>query len=390
MNGNEFLDKMSLADPAYVEEADRPVKKRTAWRKWGAMAACLAVLLGVGFLFFPTSTPNVPDPVPTELPTLPVSMGPSLGGYGYEGYYVRDISDLKNTSPSQIVSLPDTLPVFRNATGGYPLQVATEEYKAKMLTLCRSVAGRLGWDAENMTVVWDERSDGLAPTTVTATGADGVKIEVDQFMTVTITYLDRGGPLSGKASLVLRTYDSAYELAEKLLAEYQDLMNFTNPRICVTGGDYNIYGEQSYDIVFTETGGTQTEELLEFFFHGAEFACNEDGEPWRIRLTCTDLSDKVGDYPIITARQAQAQLAAGHYISSCGWEMPGEAYIRKVELVYRTGIYDEYFMPYYRFYVELLVEAPVVDGMNHLAAYYVPAVAEEYLAPLSTWDGRFN
>lgn len=228
------------------------------------------------------------------------------------------------------------------------------------------------------------------PTTVTATGADGVKIEVDQFMTVTITYPDRGGPLSGKASLVLRTYDSAYELAEKLLAEYQDLMNFTNPRICVTGGDYNIYGEQSYDIVFTETGGTQTEELLEFFFHGAEFACNEDGEPWRIRLTCTDLSDKVGDYPIITARQAQAQLAAGHYISSCGWEMPGEAYIRKVELVYRTGVYDEYFMPYYRFYVELLVEAPVVDGMNHLAAYYVPAVAEEYLAPLSTWDGRFN
>lgn len=389
MNGNEFLDKMSLADPAYVEEADRPVKKRTTWRRWGAMAACLAVLLGVGFLFFPRSSPDVPDPVPTELPTLPVSMGPSLGGYGFEGYYVRDISDLKNTSPSQIGSLPDTLPVFRNATGGYPLQAATEEYKAKMLTLCRSVAGRLGWDAENMTVVWDERNGGLVPTTVTATDADGVKIEVDQFMTVTITYPDRGGPLSEKNSLVLRTYDDAYKLAEKLLAEYRGLMGFSSPQICITGGDYNIDGEQSYDIVFTETGGTQTEELLEFFFHGAEFFCNEDGEPRIIRLRCTDLSDKVGDYPIITAQQAQAQLVAGHYITSCGWEMPGEAYIRKVELVYRTGEYDEYFMPYYRFYVELLEEAPV-EGCMHLAAYYVPAVAEEYLAPLSTWDGRFN
>lgn len=389
MNGNEFLDKMSLADPAYVEEADRPVKKRTTWRRWGAMAACLAVLLGVGFLFFPRSSPDVPDPVPTELPTLPVSMGPSLGGYGFEGYYVRDISDLKNTSPSQIGSLPDTLPVFRNATGGYPLQAATEEYKAKMLTLCRSVAGRLGWDAENMTVVWDERNGGLVPTTVTATGADGVKIEVDQFMTVTITYPDRGGPLSEKNSLVLRTYDDAHKLAEKLLAEYRDLMNFANPQICITGGYYNIDGEQSYDIAFVETGGTQTEELLEFFFHGAEFFCNEDGEPRIIRLRCTDLSDKVGDYPIITAQQAQAQLVAGHYITSCGWEMPGEAYIRKVELVYRTGEYDEYFMPYYRFYVELLEEAPV-EGCMHLAAYYVPAVAEEYLAPLSTWDGRFN
>ena len=386
MNGNEFLDKMSLADPAYVEEADRPVKKRTTWRRWGAMAACLAVLLGVGFLFFPRSSPDVPDPVPTELPTLPVSMGPSLGGYGFEGYYVRDISDLKNTSPSQIGSLPDTLPVFRNAAGGYPLQAASEEYMAKMLTLCRSVAGRLGWDAEKTAEVWEERSDGLAPTTVTATGADGVKIEVDQFMTVTISYPDRNRPFSEN---VLPTYDDAHKLAEKLLAEYRDLMNFANPQICITGGYYNIDGEQSYDIVFTETGGTQTEELLEFFFHGAEFFCNEDGEPRIIRLRCTDLSDKVGDYPIITAQQAQAQLVAGHYITSCGWEMPGEAYIRKVELVYRTGEYDEYFMPYYRFYVELLEEAPV-EGCMHLAAYYVPAVAEEYLAPLSTWDGRFN
>ena len=386
MNGNEFLDKMSSADPAYVEEADRPVKKRTTWRRWGAIAACLAVLLGVGFLFFPRSSPDTPDPVQTELPTLPVSMGPSLGGYGYEGYYVRDISELKNTSPSQIGSLPDTLPVFRNAAGGYPLQAASEEYMAKMLTLCRSVAGRLGWDAEKTAEVWEERSDGLVPTTVTATGADGVKIEVDQFMTVTISYPDRNRPFSEN---VLPTYDDAHKLAEKLLAEYRDLMNFANPQICITGGYYNIDGEQSYDIVFTETGGTQTEELLEFFFHGAEFFCNEDGEPRIIRLRCTDLSDKVGDYPIITAQQAQAQLVAGHYITSCGWEMPGEAYIRKVELVYRTGEYDEYFMPYYRFYVELLEEAPV-EGCMHLAAYYVPAVAEEYLAPLSTWDGRFN
>lgn len=386
MNGNEFLDKMSLADPAYVEEADRPVKKRTTWRRWGAMAACLAVLLGVGFLFFPRSSPDVPDPVPTELPTLPVSMGPSLGGYGFEGYYVRDISDLKNTSPSQIGSLPDTLPVFRNAAGGYPLQAASEEYMAKMLTLCRSVAGRLGWDAEKTAEVWEERSDGLAPTTVTATGADGVKIEVDQFMTVTISYPDRNRPFSEN---VLPTYDDAHKLAEKLLAEYRDLMNFANPQICITGGYYNIDGEQSYDIAFVETGGTQTEELLEFFFHGAEFFCNEGGEPWLIHLRCTDLSDRVGDYPIITAQQAQAQLVAGHYITSCSWEMPGEAYIRKVELVYRTGEYDEYFMPYYRFYVELLEEAPV-EGCMHLAAYYVPAVAEEYLAPLSTWDGRFN
>ena len=52
MRGDEFLDKMELIDPAYVEAADeKPVKKKASWVKWGAAAACLgAVLLAGAFL----------------------------------------------------------------------------------------------------------------------------------------------------------------------------------------------------------------------------------------------------------------------------------------------------------------------------------------------------
>ena len=52
MRGDEFLDKMELIDPAYVEAADeKPAKKKTSWVKWGAAAACLgAVLLAGAFL----------------------------------------------------------------------------------------------------------------------------------------------------------------------------------------------------------------------------------------------------------------------------------------------------------------------------------------------------
>ena len=43
MRGNEFLDKMELIDPAYVEAADAtPKKKKSVWVKWGAVAACFA------------------------------------------------------------------------------------------------------------------------------------------------------------------------------------------------------------------------------------------------------------------------------------------------------------------------------------------------------------
>ena len=41
MRGNEFLDKMELIDPAYIEAADVKQKKKNAWLKWGTMAACL-------------------------------------------------------------------------------------------------------------------------------------------------------------------------------------------------------------------------------------------------------------------------------------------------------------------------------------------------------------
>lgn len=47
MRGNELLDKMELIDPAYVEAAEvLPKKKKKAWVKWGAMAACLCLVIG--------------------------------------------------------------------------------------------------------------------------------------------------------------------------------------------------------------------------------------------------------------------------------------------------------------------------------------------------------
>lgn len=52
MRGSELLDKMELVDPAYVEAAGAtpPAVKRRGWVKWGAVAACLCVLIGTGAL----------------------------------------------------------------------------------------------------------------------------------------------------------------------------------------------------------------------------------------------------------------------------------------------------------------------------------------------------
>ena len=46
MRGKELLEKMELIDPAYVEAAEaKPRKKKGVWLKWGAMVACLCIVI---------------------------------------------------------------------------------------------------------------------------------------------------------------------------------------------------------------------------------------------------------------------------------------------------------------------------------------------------------
>lgn len=46
MRGREMLDTIENLNPAYIEAAaEKPKARRTGWRKWGAMAACLCLVI---------------------------------------------------------------------------------------------------------------------------------------------------------------------------------------------------------------------------------------------------------------------------------------------------------------------------------------------------------
>ena len=108
-----------------------------------------------------------------------------------------------------------------------------------------------------------------------------------------------------------------------------------------------------------------------------------------IRYSKTDLSQKIGDYPIITAEEARKLLLENHYITTVPEALPGEEYIAHVELMYRTSGRDSGFMPYYKF----LVEMPTMErenGLKTFGAFYVPAVQSEFLENMPLWDGNFN
>ena len=160
----------------------------------------------------------------------------------------------------------------------------------------------------------------------------------------------------------------------------------------VDGGDYNIYEEQTYHIRFFDGVDDLEERIVNYNFNQVSFILSSEEEGiWLIRIHKPNLSKKVGDYPIISVEKARELLLDGYFITSVPFGLPEADYIAKAELIYRYGEGEKYYMPYYRFYVEIPEEkGRAFDGAKTYGAYYVPAVESKYLSGLPVWDGNFH
>lgn len=404
MRGTQLLDKMGLIDPAYVEAADAVRKKKKFPRRmWGGVAACFVVMILAGTMLLKQNESGLN----TDLPELTISE--NVEGMGYEGYLAYDVSELVNANPWKEDAEITTLPVYQNVlTYDENFFVASGADFTKMREFLLEVADRLGLDPKHLTVTDDEPNEaakkkliekfqevgdtvpeGYFVPTRLVMDAEGIKIEVDQAMTATISF-DPAVSLPGEYNFTYyASYDDTVAVADYLKNKYRDLIGFDDPQVNIYDGDYNIYGEQSYSIAFFDAGDSDIEKIINYNFNRAVFYCDNNGELFLARIYQPDLSKKLGDYPIIDSEQAKELLLDGKYISTVPYELPGAEFIKKVDLIYRTGQYEEYYMPYYRFYVEL-PEEEQENGLKTYGAYYVPAVESRYISNMPTWDGRFN
>lgn len=364
---------------------------------------------------YPTEAPSSPtqNPAnPTELPLLPVTEQ-LVDGMGYEGLMAFDISELVNNNPWNEAMELSTLPVYQNRlTLGYNFIASGVEYTDvdfdEVREFLLEIAGRLELDTSSLVItdnapdeearqrliekheqIGENVPEGYFNPTALIIQTDDMKISVDQTLTASIAFdppiaLPDEYPFSHHAS-----YEDNIKVAEYLKKEYSRLIGMENPQINIDGGDYNIYTQQSYDIYFYDADGDDTTRIINYNFNTIKFCCDSEGKLFLIWIHHPDLSMKVGDYPIITADEAGELLSAGSYITTVPCEMPGMSYVKKVELIYRTSSWEQYFMPYYRFYVELPEEAQKI-GLNTYGAYYVPAVESRYLTDMPVWDGGFN
>jgi len=433
-----------------VNTKERKSHAKAYWALAIAVAACV-LFLALPFISntitAPTDdtyanaspTPEVsPDSMPiviaADLPMLEVEE--NHGGMGFEGYMAYDIAELDNGNPWRQNMDIQTMPVYRNPIvydrAGFPIEnmLSGEE----MLELAKDTAKRLGLTVleeriypseEDIARMAEKGATDIRNTqTYEATvdcGEISIRVQVDGAVSMTFNYEDDRFAMQGltppdgyvseppdeytmeqpaehereqelteqqRLEYSETTMKQAKEVMPYLLNKFKDFVDMEQPKLALFG-DYNIYAWRHIYYGAYEGKGSIEEQIVNYSFDRVIFSPNDKGNLWIIDRIKTDLSDKIGDYPIINAGTARELLLQGRYITTVPEAFPGGEYIAKVELMYRSSHYDLVFMPYYRFLVEL---PDVADwsGLTNFGAFYVPAVEERYIANMPMWQGQFN
>ena len=394
MNTKSFFDAMELLDEKYIDGALEYRKKGGKIFLKLSAAACAALVCLSAVYYFGIK--------PFEkLPMLQISEGSE--GSGFEGYMVKDISELTDGNPWSEDTEISELPVFENPHYYEEDYHLTKSKVRKAEKFAEEIADRLGMD--NVTISnnapdenemknleqkfadmgMDVPEEQFMPTEVTAENSD-FTISVGKGFRATINFK---APVTLPEGYGDTDIETAQKTAAYLSEKYKDLLSFENIEIDVFGGDRDIYGEQSYSIGVFDGSGKAAERIVSYGLYKAVFYLDDNGRLISVRIRGENAYEEVGKYPIISLEEAKKLFSEGKYITTSPEKPAEEKSIEKAELVYRSSSADKYIMPYYRFYLEIPTEW-TEEGVKTYAAFYVPAIEESYISNMPLWNGGFN
>lgn len=383
MKQDKLFRILGEIDEELIVEAEMTkTEKVFYWKRYLSLAACAVLVIFIGISMNQPKSPENPSTQVGEqqdfdsaLPLLAIEQS-SGDESGFEGYMAADIDELVNENPwndngEEVNKLPVMDSPFKFQESKEVTPIADEE---KMETLLKATSENLGVEAEKP----------KPGQYLVSAENQKYKIEVDSAM-ITTVYFQSDNQFPEEYNYTTHaTYEETEQVAEYLLMQYKDYLDMENPKINITDGSQDVYGRQTYEITFFDDTGDITRRILNYNFNYVTFVCDEDGILILSKKYSRDLTDVIGEYPIVKEEEAAELLINGNYITSVPGEFPGEEYIKKAELVYRNGVAEKTYIPYYRFYVELpekKIQEGTVEG-NHYGTYYIPAVDNRYIKDL--------
>lgn len=362
MKNKDIFDALGGVDDRFISEAapkktDFERQKPRSAVRWLTAAACLCIAAAVFLGYWLIS--------PARLQKIPLNADGSSGlGAGAHEIIVRDMSEYTTGNPWSADMKLKRLPVYKNTQS-----LSYDE----LLSTVRKTAEKSGAQIKSVTqenlpeCEWVVSENSLyAVRAETDIGTVSAYVTGD----VSIAFYE---PVAGEGT--------GRDAAKYFIKKYSSVIGFKNPVLCVTS-DYDINGTESAEYRVYDGSGGDSKKTKSYNFGSVYFDINENGGLESIRIGSVDGARKLGNYPIISYKEAEKLLLGGEYISGSADGIENgnitREKIKKVELVYSIDPMDAYFAPYYRFYVELNLSPAA--GFKCYGEFDVPAVNSKYIA----------
>ena len=394
MKGERLLNAIGDINDRFITEAEEYKDSKKNFRRYAAYAACLTAAV---FLFFPTLLTDGGELQVTDVETLyDVAANNFVSVYSPKEFI--------GSNPWDEAEGIKNLPVYKNLAYVDRSGAAAYHSNRKLMDIARDHARILGEDIDEFCYELSDQS------VYAGTSEDNIPDEeYDAFSLMTntknydISVFGNGSvSISPAAKPEYACDDSkekstedtfnAYSLAEEFADEYSHLIGSGELTTDVTA-NYTYSSTPHYTISAYENSGNSLQSILNYNFSSVRFITDEYGS--LMRITKDDIlssAEKIGDYDIIPASEAMKKLTNGEYLikglNVVGY-IVGTQKINKDDVEYCTLVYskdpvDEYFLPYYVFYVRTSLPEEYDEyedkSIRHYAVYYVPAIEDRFVS----------
>ncbi len=405
----ETIEKMQEeAAGRMYEYVITPTQKKTKrWLMLPAGALALACVVWASVTLFPWAPHISPAgnsgfdyPMYNGLPMISLhgdTSPDSNDASPFVPIFSGSAQDITTAHPWKEGDILTTLPVFRN-----PAKYEWDEHGAvytdgpsteEMLRRGKDAALALGFTIQTETVYppeFTKPSKMTGPTNYTVSlecKEGGIEVFPDGSITIQpATPIELPDKYAIKPSPVTREWAEAR--INYLIDRFSTLLDMENP--VAYPWDFYQDGFHDYFYMVAEGKGDLSDQMLGFTYQNCIFYMDNTGNGEEGILTIylyqADLSQKLGDYPVISTDQARAMLLSGKYYSDCP-DAPVKDRIAGVELSYKKGEDHDMFVPFYRFLVDVESEH-TPEGLKAYASYFVPAIPEEYYSSKPDWSRK--
>ncbi len=291
-----------------------------------------------------------------------------------------DITELLGETPFAAYDVPEAMPVYKNKyvtdRAGVPLKPISRE---EMRKAGEAIADVLGLNIDSEANYGSDNHLWLL--------CDETKIQVGGNESVYIEF-GKTFPLPVELGGSNKEYIEALNYTAEVLAPLFKYWNMENPAASVSH-DYSFGGEKHFECNLT---GRDENPMSASVYFSEGYLCS-------IRSSGGPLDGEImGEYPTITYDCAKALLLDGQCYSIVPLNSPiEENKIRGAVIGYKTQCYDEVFIPFYAFYVDItdreegaMPEESLALGLKTFATYIVPAIEPEYLTKFPEIIVHFN